>query len=148
MATAPNFASLLDKPSSEIERPKPLPQGHYVCVVKGLPVFDKSSKKQTEYVEFALQPIEAQDDVDEDDLKAMGGFADKTIRATYYITEKSLYRLKEFLTHCGIEEDDKVSLRERIEASPNCQVLVGLVHEASNDGSAVYANVGSTAAVE
>ena len=32
----------------------------------------------------------------------MGGFADKTIRATYYITENSLWRLKEFLDHCGI----------------------------------------------
>ena len=70
---APNFGALLDKPASEIERPKPLPQGGYICTVKGLPKFDKSSKKQTEFVEFTLQPVEAMEDVDQEALASMGG---------------------------------------------------------------------------
>lgn len=144
----PNFGALLDKPSSEIERPKPLPQGTYICVVKGLPKQDVSSKKKTEYVEFTLQPIQAQDDVDAEELQAMGGLADKTIRDTYYITDNSLWRLKEFLDNCGVPDDEGMSLRQRIAETPGKQVGVFIKHTASDDGKAVYANVGSTMAVE
>lgn len=146
-ALAPNFGSILDRQSSEIERPKPLPVGTYTCVVKGLPKYDKSSKKQTEFVEFTLQPLAAGDDVDADDLEAMGGFLNKTIRATYYLTEDALWRLKDFLTHLGIEEGD-MSLRQRIGEATGRQVLATIKHQASEDGEAVYAQLGKTAAVE
>lgn len=144
--TAPNFGALLDKPASDVERPKPLPQGSYHCIVKGLPRFDKSSKKQTEFVEFTLQPMAAGEDVDEEELAAMGGIANKTIRATYYITEDSLWRLKAFLEHCGIEESG--SLRQMIDETPNCEVMAFLKHEASNDGESVYATLSKTGPVE
>jgi len=148
MANSPNFGALLSKAPSEIERPKPLPQGTYTCVVKGLPRFDQSSKKKTDYAEYTLQPIAAGEDVDVDDLKAMGGFKDKTIKATYYITEAALWRLKEFLADCGLEEGEYDSLQEMVEAASGCQVLVTMKHRASEDGQAVFAEIGSTAAVE
>ncbi len=144
--TSPNFGALLDKPASDVERPKPLPQGSYHCVVKGLPRFDKSSKKFTEFVEFTLQPTSAGEDVDEEDLEAMGGIANKTIRATYYITEDALWRLKDFLGHCGIEEDG--SLRNMIDQTPNCEVIAFIKHRASEDGQAVFAELAKTAPVE
>lgn len=146
MAT-PNFGALLDKPSTEIERPKPLPAGSYTCVVKGLPRFDKSSKKQTEFVEFTLQPLAAGEDVDADELESMGGIANKTIRATYYITEDALWRLKDFLAHLGIEDEDR-SLRQMIEDAPGKQVIAYIRHRASEDGSSVYAELAKMAPVE
>src|SRR6266446_6655385 len=141
--TSLNFGALLDKPASDIERPKPLPQGSYLCVVKGLPRFDKSSKKQTEFVEFTLVPTTPGEDVDADDLAALGGIANKTIRATYYITEDSLWRLKAFLEHCEIEESG--SLRSMIDETPNALVVAYIKHEASNDGEAVFAVLAKTA---
>jgi len=144
--TTPNFGALLDKPASDVERPKPLPQGSYHCVVKGLPRFDKSSKKFTEFVEFTLQPTAAGEDVDEEDLAAMGGITNKTIRATYYITEDALWRLKDFLSHCGIEEDG--SLRNMIDQTPNCEVIAFIKHRASEDGQSVFAELAKTAPVE
>lgn len=143
----PNFGALLDKPSADVERPKPLPQGSYTCVVKGLPRYDKSSKKLTEFVEFTLQPLAAGEDVDQDDLQAMGGYQNKTIRATYYITEDALWRLKDFLGHLGIEEDEK-SLRQMIDETPGKQVTAFVKHQASEDGTAVFAQLGKTAPVE
>ena len=145
---SPNFGSILDAAPSEVERPKPLPAGSYTCVIKGLPRYDKSSKKGTPFVEFTLQPIEAGEDVDEDDLKAMGGFTNKTIRATYYLTEDAAYRLDEFHEHCGIELDDTTSRRERNEQTPGKQVLAYVKHTASNDGASIYAELAKTAAVE
>ena len=144
--TSPNFGALLDKPASDVERPKPLPQGSYHCIVKGLPRFDKSSKKFTEFVEFTLQPTSAGEDVDEEDLEAMGGIANKTIRATYYITEDALWRLKDFLSHCGIEEDG--SLRNMIDQTPNCEVIAFIKHRASEDGQSVFAELAKTAPAE
>lgn len=153
--STPNFGTLLDKPSSEVERPKPLPQGSYLTIVKGLPRFDKSSKKQTEFVEFTLAVQSAGEDVDEDDLKAWMSKADgtrrslqdATIRATYYITEDSMFRLKDFLDHAGAGDDD-MSLRQRIDEAPNSQVIAFIKHRASEDGESVFAELAKTTPAE
>jgi hypothetical protein len=135
----PNFSSILDKQASDIERPKPLPIGTYSCQVKGLPRFDKSSKKQTEFVEFTLSPFGVLDDVDPEALEEMGGFNGKTIKATFYITEDAAWRLKDFLVACGIDAEGK-SLNEMINEAPGQSVNVYLVHEPAQDGSdAIFA---------
>lgn len=144
--STPNFGALLDTPSSDVERPKPLPAGSYVCMVQGLPRYDKSAKKQTEFVEFTLKFLSAEEDVDAEELKEMGGLADKTIKDTYYITETSLWRLKDFLDNCDIE--DEGTLRERIEETSGKQVGVFIKHEASQDGQSIFARVGKTFKVE
>jgi len=140
-----SLSDILDRQSSDIERPKPLPAGSYICVVKGLPRFDKSSKKQTPFVEFTLQPLEALDDVDKEALEEMGGFNNKTIRATYYLTDDAAYRLKDFLDHCGIDEDG--TLRQRIESTPGCQVVANLKHSPNMSGDGIRAELASTSAV-
>lgn len=141
------FASILDRPSSEIERPKPMPVGEYVCVVQGQPRQDKSAKKQTEFVEFTLKFLEALDTVDEEALNAIGGIKDKTIKATYYLTENSTWRLVDFLDHCEAG-DEEMSLRQRIAEAPGKQVVATIRHEASQDGTTVFAKVATTAKVE
>lgn len=147
MANNPNFAALLEKPATDVERPKALPAGTYLCVVKGLPENGESSQKKTPFVRFNLQPLAAQEDVDAEALKEMGGLEGKTIRDTYYVTEDALYRLKEFLEHLGVEPDDK-SIAQMISEAPGCQVLVSIRHRASQDGENVFAEVAKTAAVE
>lgn len=148
MNATPNFSTLLDTPSSDITRPKPLPVGTYTTVLQGLPRYDKSAKKQTDFVEFTHKFISAGDDVNHDDIVEAGGIGDKTMRNTFYITENSLWRLKDFLDHCGIEEDDEISLRERIEQTPGKQIAVYISHVPSNDGTSVYANISRTLPVE
>ena len=73
MANNPNFSNILDKPATDVERPRPLPVGTYLTVIQGLPRYDKSSKKQTDFVEFTHQIVSALDDVDPDELAAAGG---------------------------------------------------------------------------
>jgi len=142
------FGSILDRKSSEIERPKPIPVGTYLAQVKGLPTFDKSSKKQTEYVEFKCIPLQALDDVDTEQLQEMGGLADKSIDATFYLTEKSIWRLKEFLDNLGVDEEENDSLRKRIEQAPGRQFYMTIVHEPSRDGKSVFANFGGSAPID
>ena len=149
---ATKIEDILDRPSNAAERPKPMPAGTYLCVVQGLPRFDKSSKKQTPYVEFLLVPQQAQNDVDPTELEELGGLTDKTIKTTFYLTDNSEYRLTEFLDACGIaEEDDEgepLSHRARIEETPNCQVYCTMVHEPSQDGQRMFAKPGAFAIVE
>jgi len=146
MVDAPNFASILDEAPDEVVFPKPLPVGTYTFVV-GPPRYDKSSKKQTDFVEFILQPIAAEDDVDENDLLEAGGFDGKSIRAVYYITPDAIARLDEFHTHCGIDLEVPLSRRLRNDECMNTSVLGTIRHNTSDNGR-VYAELSKTAPVE
>ena len=154
---SPNFGALLDKAPTEIERPKPAPQGTYTTVIQGMPKYDVSTKKKTEYVEFTHKFLEAGDDVDADDLKAFlttgdgskKKLSDVTMRNTYYLTEGSLWRLKDFLKDCGFDVgEDDTTFRQMIEETPGKQVGVFVKHQGSQDGTSVFANIDHTVAVE
>ena len=94
--TDPNFASILDEAPTEINRPKPIPSGTYICVVNKWET-GESSKKKTPFVRFTLTPIAAEEDVSEDDLAEAGGLEGKQLRTDFYITPDAVYRLSEFL---------------------------------------------------
>lgn len=157
-----SFADILDRPTNEIERPKPLPVGTYHAVVQGQPRHDKSSKKGTPFVEFTLKILAAQDDVDAEALTAMltrpdgstKSLQDQTIRATFYITEDAAWRLTGdvngnvgFLDHLGIDRGDK-SQRQRIAEAPGRQVYITVRHEATQDGTGVIPQISGYAAVQ
>lgn len=151
---SPNYASLLDKPASLDDRPKTQPQGSYLCLVKGLPAHDKSSQKQTDFVEFTFQILQAGPDVDEEALTAwltkadgsVTALTDKTFKNRFYITDGSIFMLNDFLDHCGT--DDTKIRRERIDETPNAEVVVFIRHEARKDGQGIQAKVGKTAPAE
>lgn len=151
---SPSFSSILDRQSTEIERPKPFPIGTYLWVVKGQPRFDKSSKKQTPFVEFTLAAVQAQDDVDQEAMEeylnrkdgSKKALNEQSTRATFYLTEDAAWRLTEFLDHCGVAEDQTVA--QRINDAINCQVYGEIRHEPNEDGTAMFARLGKTAAVE
>src|SRR6266487_695378 len=126
MAQTATFSSILDETSSgTVDRPKPLPVGTYTCIVVGQPRFDKSSKLGTPFVEFTLKPIQAGEDVDEDALEEIGGIGNRTLRATFYLTEEAKYRLDKFLEDLGILEEGKTR-SQMISETPNSQVLVSV----------------------
>lgn len=142
------FSDILDTPIVDAEKPKPLPQGSYLCAVQTPPKMDKSSKKGTPYVEFTLKPLKAGDDVDTDELKEQGGLKERTLRTTFYLTDGAKWRLREFIENCGIEFEDDTSFSEGIAQLSGCQVIAYVKHEPSADGNQLFANVSNTAPVE
>lgn len=138
MAT-PNFSSILDEAPTEVNAPQPVPQGVYLCTIVGSPRYDKSTKKGTEYVEFTLRPISAEEDVDADALEAAGGLEGRTFRATFYLTEEAIYRLDEFHEHCGLDLSEPMSRRARNDEIVNGQVRAFIKHSTSSDGTRMYA---------
>jgi hypothetical protein len=149
------FGSILDKPATDIERPKPLPPGTYHCVVEGQYREGTSAKKGTEFIEYSLKPIAALDDVDEGDLNAslksangsVKALSDKRLRLTFYLTDDSLYRLKDFLGNDLQIELGKKHIRQLIGEAQNRQVLAQVKHVPSDDGQSVFANIAKTAPV-
>src|SRR6266566_2061794 len=144
------LSSILDRQTGDAERPKPLPVGTYRAIVVGAPRFDKSSKKGTDFVEFTIKFLSAEEDVDQDDLataltKKSGEtvpLSAKTSRLTFYLTEDAVYRFDEFVKQCGLDiEDNPMSRRQAAAEVQNCEVLVHLKHTPSDDGENVYANI-------
>jgi hypothetical protein len=157
MTDVSSFEDILKTPVSEIERPKPIPAGSYRCIIKQRPVFEKSARKQTPYVQFILNPLEAGEDVDADDLEAAltkgdGStkvLSDVSIRATFYLTKDALWRLRKFLEDdLQIEDLADIGLEQGIDLAVNREVIAHIKHTPSDDGTAVYANLAGTAPVE
>lgn len=136
----PDFTSVLDQMPDEIERPKPLPPGSYICLIKDRPVQDKSAQKETPYVEFTLHPIEALETVDPEDLedaltRANGEkkkLSDMSIRARFYDTADAGWRLKKFLLNdCQLENTG--SIGQIIENVVGCQVVAHIKHRSTGE---------------
>lgn len=157
------FASVLDRPSSEIERPKPLPVGTYLCITKGLPSRGKSEKTGTEFVEFKFVPMQPLEDVDQDDLETyltrLDGSKDvlnnTNFTHRFWTSEKSAYRLKDFLTDDldvpekqDEDQEEEDSLWERSQHTAGLQCLVVIRHTATQDGKAIQQEVALTKPAE
>lgn len=148
---AQSFASILDQPASSSERPPLIPVGSYVCAIKGLPRRDKSSKKGTEFIEYTIQPVSAVDGtVDSDELQALGHLSSITFpKLTFYFTEKSAYRHKEFLRDdLGMEFEDDDSHWSLAQQAPGNQFIAQIKHRPSDDGKSMFADIAGTAPVE
>lgn len=151
------FASILDTPASQVTRPKPAPHGSYLSMTKGLPRYDKSTKKGTPFSEYTMQLLEALDDVDEDALteyltKGDGTIVplrEKSMRLTFYHTPDALWRLVKFLKDLGLEaEDDETSISDLEQQSPGRQCVIHVKHSPSDDGETMFANIDKTGAAE
>ena len=167
---APSFAPILDRKPGQVERPKQLPIGSFEWLTKGIPRFDKSTQKKTDFVEFTVVPQgpvkndEGENlDVDQEALdevltRTNGdkiAIQSKSQRITFYITEDAVWRLKEFLRHLGFDipeegeadDEDAPSLRQMISESANRRFGGYISHKPSDDGTQMYANITKTFAL-
>lgn len=142
--SGPDFTELLSTSKlGEIEKPKPLPPGSYVALVKRQE-YDKSSKKQTPLARFYLEVQSAMEDVDAEALAAFGDVKGKTLKHDLYITESSLFMLQDFvLNHIGLDLEGK-SLEEAIPECVNQLVGVRVKNEIAQDGETTYATLEGT----
>lgn len=145
-----SFEELLNRPSANIEAPKPYPVGTYHCLVDGPPTPEESSQKKTPCRTYKFKIMAPMGDVDAGQA-AEAQVVGKTITgqgagAAFYLTEESLFRYKEFLIdHLGIGDSDGAKTLKELEAeAPGKQVLVKLRHEISQDGKRVFHRIDST----
>ena len=97
MAELPvDVRALLSVPAEDMERPRPLADGHYIAEVSGQPEFDQTRPnaegKQTHLVRFNYKVLEECEDVAKDANKGID-LARREIRQEFFITPAAAYRL-------------------------------------------------------
>lgn len=147
-----SFESILDMAASDIEQPKPLPEGTYLMMVKGVPErVQVGPNKEFEAVDFTLQYIQADKDVNPQALdEALNGhpLPEKTFRYRRFVNdERSVYHLKQLVyKHLGIDDaGGKKTLRQAFGEAPGKQLYVKFRHKVNKeDPSAVYPEIERT----
>jgi hypothetical protein len=140
-----NFADALNRKADEIERPKPLPVGTYLVTIPAQPEMKKIGQKETPAAEYTVRVVSAGPDVDQEALNAAGGCQGKTLRLTYYLTDESVYRFRDFLTDTLDIDPAGRTLGEMIPDSVNRMFNATIKHKPSQDGTQIYTEISSTA---
>lgn len=139
-----DFSSILDQQVNSVERPKPYPIGMYHCIVDGPPEVTQIGANKTDCAIFPMKIMSAQLDVDLADIEAAGGVTGKIIRHRLFLTADAAWRLDQFLfEHLGIEFGK--SRKEAISEAVGRQCFLTIRHRPAQDGSAMFAEVASTA---
>lgn len=146
-----NLEEQLAKQAAEIEPPKPIPVGTYLCIVDGQPTFLQLGQNKTDAVDFMMKIAQPMDDVDQSALAEFTAKGDviagKRIKRRLFLTEDSIFMLKQFLTDSlGIDETGK-TLKQMIPEALGKQVYATVKHRSSDDGQRVFSEVASTAKV-
>jgi hypothetical protein len=137
------FREILDQPSGEAPRPQVLPVGTYLCVVDGPYKTNIVGEDRTETVDFNLKIISVIEG-EQSEMDAIdGGILGKTIFARFWMTEKALYRLDDFLEVIGIPKG--TPYKQSLAEAPNRQVIVSLGQRPSPDGTRMFNEIKSYA---
>jgi len=131
MATV-NVRELLSRPSNTVERPPVLPAGHFEGSVLRFE-FGKSGQKKTPQVTFFFSVSGATSDVDEEDVAGIN-FQRVELRQVFYLTDKALYRLVDFLD--AVQGESTENIDDRINELPGTAVIIGVRQRLNDDGEA------------
>ena len=143
---AVDFSKILSKQADQIEKPKPLPVGTYLCNNPQLPKFIGVGKNETPCAEFGLVILAPQEDVAAEDVQAYGEVRGKNIRHRMFLTEGTEFRTKEELVNAFGVQEEGMSLGQMFNETINRQVLVTIKHRPSDDGMNMYHEVEKLAA--
>jgi len=140
-----SFQDILSTPMSAVERPKPRPVGSYVGVVVGQPEIKKIGQKETLAAIFTIKLLAPGPDIDASQLADAGGIGERTVRLTQFLTQDALWRTKQFLEALGLEDTGTVG--ELLMQTTGRQALFKIKHRPSADGTDLYEEVDSVAAL-
>lgn len=132
----PNFGDLLQKPLDGVSRPKALPNGTFLGMTKAYQLLE-SREKKTPYVEYELGVTAPGDGVDPE---AMQGVAtSKSLKKQFYLTQDSLYRIKEFIESLHIDTRGR-TLQELLPQTVNQPVIMDVIQKPSRNGDGSFFN--------
>lgn len=155
-----DFTQALNVKVDEIERPPLPPVGHYIFKVSKPAQFGDVGNGRFDTVDFMLQGVEAQDDVDTEALAEVGGPASINLRHRFMFNKgdddeskananRTLFNLRTFLEkHLGLDIEG-VTLKEAIDQAVGMQCMANVQYRPDRDNpEVVYAEIGRTAPVE
>lgn len=114
------FSTLANTKVGEVERPKPMPEGHYLAVITGEAQEHVSSQKKTPALRFPFKLVGPGEDVDADEFEAAGGakLLEKERTIDFWMTPDSMFRFTDFGKALG--GGDEMNLAELAEHVATC----------------------------
>lgn len=140
--SAPQFASTLDEAPTEVKSFPLIPVGTYLCRVGQW----ENNDKEEGYIEVPFTLLQALEDVDPEELEAIGGLdGEQVIKRRYFTSEKAAFFIDQLHQDCGIDLSQPLTRRARMDMIINAEVLGVVTHGSSkkNPGR-VYANIDRT----
>lgn len=136
-----DFKHLLKVKTSSLEAPKPLPAGSYLCTIRSAAELGTSrGEKQTPFAAITYHPIQAMDDVDQEQLQEVTAkrSLDKfKFKQQWWLTEDSIYRLGQHLSeHLGIDTSAG-DMDEHLAQIQGCNVIVHIGQKMLDDGQVI-----------
>ena len=118
MSELGSFSELADVKGNEVERPKPLPQGHYSCLITGMWKENKA-KSGNLSMRFPVKIVEALSDVDADELAEAGSKPlEREYTIDFWMSPDARWRFTEFCKAMDI--DQSLNLLEMAEQLATC----------------------------
>lgn len=133
-----SFKDLLSTPLDLVKRPPALPQGTYEGVVKSFE-FGESREKKTPFVRVYFTLIAAGEDVDPTLMEGVD-LAKRAPRTDFYVTNDSMWRIKEFLASLGLDVEGR-TLSEVIPEMVGANVQMYITQRSSADGQEIFNDV-------
>ena len=131
-----DFTKLLDKSADDVERPAPLPQGSYITTITGYRGVE-SGQKKTPGVEIDMQIVAPGEDVDAEAYAQVKNPQERVLKTQFWLTEDSMFRLKDFLEKAGFETAGKTFSSMLAEIAGH-QVIAIVTHRMGQDGESVF----------
>jgi hypothetical protein len=94
------FSDLAQTRIEDVERPKPIPAGHYQALVTG-PAKEHKAKTGNTALRFPFKLVAPGDDVDAEELDAAGGLPDKEYTMDFWMSPDARWRFTEFVKAIG-----------------------------------------------
>lgn len=135
-----DFTSLLEKKTDDVEAPALLPTGSYLMTIAQYRT-GESAQKKTPYVEFDLKVAQAMEVEDQEALAKVKNLQDKTLKTQFYLSEDSLFRLKDFLSKTGLPTEGR-SFSEILSEVAGAQIVGIVSHRVNpNNSEQIFAEV-------
>ena len=98
------FSELANVRLGDVERPKPLPNGHYLAQLTG-PAKEHKAKSGNLGLRFPFRLVGPGEDVDQEELATLGGLPEKDYTIDFWMSPDARYRFTEFAASMGAGED-------------------------------------------
>jgi len=133
-----NFAELAQVRVGEVEKPKPLPEGHYIAQFTQ-PMKQHKAKSGNVAMRFAFKLVGAGDDVDQEALDSAGGLPDKEFNLDFWMSPDARYRFTDFGKAMGASDDlNLIELAEYLITENKPFTIQAKQETDSNDPEKVY----------
>jgi hypothetical protein len=138
------FADLASAKTNQVEKPQPIPVGHYTARFAG-PFTRRDANTGNYAMRFPISLTEAHDDVDSEKLAKAKKWNERKINIDFWMNVEAQYRFTEFAQALGLDttsdEATILSIAEQlIENMPEFMVEIG--HRADDkDPSVLYTEV-------